>query len=160
MPTLGIYSKEGMKGVSISRIVLLLTCILAIGVLGCGDGEAERKKQALDAAQSWTENVTQPVIAEVVTLVTSGVPGASLFSDLIASQIADSLTWGYSDPVKITEGIYAVTATVSTQASLDLPLVGSKTYKAALPFDLQVDVNTGSITQWSVDLDNASVDEI
>ena len=100
------------------------------------------------------------MIAEIVTLATDRVSGASLFSDLIADQIAQSLSWDYSEPVKTTENIYEVTATVSTQVSLDLPLLGSKTYKASLPFDLQVDVSTGSVVRWSADLTGASVGEI
>ena len=143
----------------ISRIVVPLTCVLVVSILGCGDGEAERKTQALSAAKSWAENSTETVVDEVVTLVTSGVPAASLFNDIIASQIQDALSWDFSEPVKMDEGIYEVTATVSTQASSDLPLLGSKTYEAKLPFHLQVNVNTGSVTDWSVDLDNASVGE-
>ena len=143
----------------ITRIVVLLTCLLAMGILGCGDSEEERKTQALNAAESWTTESTETVISEIVTLVTSDVPGASLLSGVIAHQIAELLSWGYSEPVKTAENIYKVSATVSTQASLELPIVGSKTYEARLPFDLEVDVSAGSVTQWSADLDNASVGE-
>ena len=51
----------------ISRIVVLLTCLLALGILGCGDSEEERKTQALNVAQSWAEESTvntELVIAE------------------------------------------------------------------------------------------------
>ncbi len=142
------------------RVLVLLACFLLIGILGCGDSEAERKTQALNAAQSWTETTTAPVIAEIVTLVTSDVPGASLFSDVIASQIAELLSWDYSEPVKTTENIYEVTATVSTRVSLDLPILGSKAYEARLPIDLKVDVSSGSVTRWSADLPSAWVGEV
>ncbi len=132
---------------------------MAISILGCGDGEAERKTQALNTAQSWAEESTDTVITEIVKLVTSGVPGASLFTEVIADQIVDQLSWDFSEPVEVTESLFAVSATVSTQASLDLPIVGSKTYEAKLPFDLQVDVNTGSVAVWSVDFDNGVVGE-
>ena len=145
---------------TIRRLVVLFICFLVMGILGCGDGEAERKTQALNAAHSWTETTTETIITEIVTLVTKNVPGASLFDTVIADQIAGRLSWDYSDPVKMAENIYGVTATVSTKASLDLPLLGSKTYEAKLPFDLQVDVSTGSIVRWSPDITSASVGEI
>ena len=160
MPPPGTDCQGDEIDMTIPRILVLLTCFLMMGILGCGDGEAERKTQALNTARNWTETSTEPVIAEIVTLATDRVSGASLFSDLIADQIAQSLSWDYSEPVKTTENIYEVTATVSTQVSLDLPLLGSKTYKASLPFDLQVDVSTGSVVRWSADLTGASVGEI
>ena len=146
---------------TIPRILVLLTCFLMMmGVLGCGDSEAERKTQALNEARNWTETSTEPVIAEIVTLATDRVPGASLFSDLIADQIAQLLSWDYSEPVKTTGDIYEVIATVSTQVTLELPLLGSKTYGASLPYDLRVDVSTGSVVSWSADITGASVGEV
>ncbi len=144
----------------LSKTFALLTCLLLVSVLGCGDSEAEKEALALNSARSWTEGNTEPVIGEIVTLVTSGVPGASLLSGVIAEQIAGLLSWEYSEPVKTTDDSYRVTATVLTRASIDLPLVGSKTYEARLPFDLQVDVNTGSVTKWSPNLTSATVGEI
>ncbi len=66
----------------------------------------------MNVAQGWTETSTETVVAEIVTLATAGIPGASLFDTLIASQIADFLEWEYSDPVEVSEGIYRVTTTV------------------------------------------------
>ena len=114
----------------------------------------------MSTAQNWAEDSTDMVVAEVVTLVTSEVTGASLFSGIIASQIADLLSWEFSEPVNATEQIYEIDATVSTRISLDLPLLGTKTYEARLPIDLQVDVSTGSVAKWSADFANASVGEI
>ena len=142
------------------QILVLLTCLVLLSVSGCGDSEAERKAQALNTAQNWAENSTDTVIGEIVALVTSGIPGASLLSGIIASEIADLLSWEYSEPVKTTDAIYEVTATVSTQMSLDLPLVGSKTYEARLPIDLEIDVSDGSVTEWSADTENSSVGEV
>ena len=147
--------------VTIPRILVLLTCFLMMmGILGCGDSEAERKLQATNTARNWTETSTEPVIAEIVTLATDRVSGASLFSDLIADQIAQLLSWDLSEPVKTTDNIYEVTATVSTQVTLDLPLLGSKTYGASLPYNLRVDVSTASVVSWSADLTGASVGEV
>ena len=145
---------------TIPRILVLLTCFLMMGILGCGDSEAERKTQALNAARNWTETTTEPVIAELVEFATSNVSGAALFSDLIADQIAQLLSWDYSEPVKATGDIYEVTATVSTQVTLDLPLLGSKTYGASLPYHLRVDVSAGEVVSWSADLTGASVGEV
>ena len=146
----------------ISGTFAILCCLMLIAVLGCGDSEAEKKEQALNAARSWAEDTTENsklVIAEIVTLVTSDIPGASLFSGVIADQIAGLLSWEYSEPVNTTGDFYELTATVSTQATLDLPLIGSKTYEAKLPFDLTVDLGTGTVTDWSADFDSAKVGE-
>ena len=145
-----------------ARVLLgcLLGCLLVVGILGCGDSEAERRAQALNVAQGWTETSTETVVAEIVTLATAGIPGASLFDTLIASQIADFLEWEYSDPVEVSEGIYRVTTTVATGLSLDLPLLGTKAYEARLPFDLDVDLSTESVTRWSADFDSAWVGEV
>ena len=94
-----------------------------------------------------------------MTLVTNDVPGSSLLSGVIAEQIVGQLAWVYSDPVNTTGNIYLVSATVSTQATLELPIVGSKTYEARLPFNLEVDIDAGSVVQWSADFDRASVGE-
>ena len=144
----------------ILRATLLLTCLVVVGIWGCGDREAGRKAEALNVARNWAEANTDAAIGEVVTLVTSGVPGASLLRGAITDQISGFLSWDYSEPVKGASDIYGVTATVSTRASLDLPLLGSKTYAARLPFELQVDVGAGSVARWSADFDNAFVGEI
>ncbi len=144
----------------LSLMAVILACLLATSALSCGDSEAERESQALSAAQRWTENSTETVVSEVVSLVISGIPGASLFDTLISDQVAALLSWSFSKPANVTGSIYEVTATVSAQASLDLPLLGMKTYEAKLPFHLQVDVETSSVTSWSANLDNASVGEV
>ena len=143
----------------ISGTIALLICLLLVGVLGCGDSQEERNAQALNTARSWTEVNTEPVIGEIVTLVTTGVPGASLLSGVIANQVAGLLSWEYSEPVNTTGDFYRLTATVSTQATLELPLIGSKTYEAKLPFDLAVDLGTSTVTNWSADFESAKVGE-
>ena len=145
-----------------SRLLAIVVLFLVASIFGCGDSEEERKAQALNSARSWAEDTTENselVIAEIVTLVTSDIPGASLFSGVIADQIAGLLSWEYSEPVNTTGDFYELTATVSTQATLDLPLIGSKTYEAKLPFDLTVDLGTGTVTDWSADFESAKVGE-
>ena len=146
--------------IMISRIVILLTCLLTIGILACGESEEERKTKALNAAQTWAEGNTDTIVSEIVELVTSDVPGASLFSDVIADQIVDALSWDFPEPTVMTEDIYRVPAVVSTQISFVLPSLGRKTYQASLPFDLKIDVNASSVTEWSVDLRNADISEL
>ena len=145
-----------------SRIAVILACVVAIALMGsgCGDSEADRKVQALNAARAWTATEPEEIIAPIVDLVTSGIPGASLFSGLIAEQVADQLAWRYSDPVKTSDQIYTVVATASAQATVDIPLVGEKSYGASLPFNLQVDIGIGMVTQWSPDLGGGAVGEM
>ena len=142
-----------------SLMVALVACLLVTSALSCGDSEAERERNALDVAQTWTEDSTETVVSEVVSLVISGIPGSSLFDTFISNQVADLLSWSFTKPANTTGSIYAVTATVSTQVSLDLPLLGMKAYEARLPFDLLVDIETSSVTSWSANLGSASVGE-
>lgn len=147
---------------NISRIAVILACSLAIALMGsgCGDSEADRKAQALTAARAWTETEPEKVITPMVSLVTSGIPGASLFSGFIADQIADWITWRYSDPLKAGDDIYTVVATASAEATIDLPLAGEKTYGVSLPFNLEVDISAGTVTQWSPDPLRGSIGEV
>ncbi len=147
---------------TISRIAVILVCLLVIALMGsgCGDSEADRKAQALTAARAWTATEPEKVITPMVSLVTSAIPGSSLFSGVIAEQITDQLTWDFSDPSKVSDNMYTVVATASAQATLDIPLVGKKTYGASLPFNLQVDIGTGTVAQWSPNLAEGSIGEI
>lgn len=146
----------------IPRVVVALACLLTIGILGCGggDAEADAKAQALSTARTWTETEPEKLITPIVGIVTSGIPGSSLFSGLIAEQVADTLTWTLSEPVIVTGDIYKVIATASVETTLDIPLVGEKTYGVRLPFNLQVNSSTSTVTEWSPDLDSASLGEL
>ena len=137
---------------------LLLVC-LVIGLLGWGDGEAERRERALETARVWAGENTSIVVSEATELITSGVPAASLFSDIIANQIVNQLSWNFSEPENASGSAYKVRATISTRVSLTLPAVGSKTYRASLPFDLEVGTDASTVSKWSVGLDDAAVAE-
>ena len=147
----------------ISRVAIVFLCVLPLGIMGCGasgNGETERKAQVLNAARNWTEIQTETVTANIVTVVTSAVPGSPLFRGAIARQIAGRLNYAYSEPVKMSDGAYEITATVSAQATINPPLLGEKTYRASLPINLRVDLATASVISWSADFDRASVGEI
>ena len=143
-----------------TRVALLFVCLI-IGIMsvGCGDSEANRQARALEAASAWADENTDLVVGETVDLITSAVPGASLLSDLIAEQIVDQLSWEFSAPALASESVYRIRATVSVRVNLDLPVVGEKAYRASLPFDLEVDTDTGEVAKWSVGFDDVRVGE-
>ncbi len=141
-------------------LLSLFACVIGIaGIMGCGDGEADRRERAMEGARTWANENTELVIGEATELITSAVPGATLLSDLIAEQIVNQLSWEFSGVAVASESVYRVRATVSVRVNLDLPVVGEKAYGASLPFDLEVDGDTGEVTKWSVGFDDAWVGE-
>ena len=141
-----------------TRTGVLMVSIVLILALGCGGPRNEEK--ALQAAQEWTVSTTEAVVGAIVDLVIGNVPIASGFATgKIAEQVNNRINWDYSDAQQSSGSIYRVTATASTEVNLEAPLLGSKTYQAVLPFDLQVDVATVSVKDWAPVLTAASVGE-
>ena len=87
--------------------------------------QRERRRR-LNTAQRWTGTNTETIIGEVVGLMTRDVPGVSRFSTVKATQIANLLSWECSEPVKTTEGIYRVTATVFNPSIAGPAAIGFK----------------------------------
>ena len=103
---------------------------------------------------------TEAVVSAIVDLVIGEVPiASSSAADKITEQVNQRLNWDYSAAEKAAGGLYRVTATASTEVTLNAPLIGSKTYQAVLPFELQVDVETESVDGWAPVLSAASVGE-
>ena len=116
-----------------TRTGLLIASILLILSVGCGGGNRIGEK----ASQEWTASTTEAVVSAIVDLVIGNGPiAASLASDVITKQVNDHLTWDYSAAEKSAGGLYRVTATGTAEVTFEVPLVGSKTYQAVLPFDL------------------------
>ena len=114
----------------------------------------------MQVAQAWTASTTKAVVSAIVDLVIGNVPIAPGFaSNKITEQVNKRLAWDYSDPQESSGNIYRVTATASTEVSIEVPLLGSKTYQAVLPFDLQVDVEAESVKDWAPVLSAATVGE-
>ena len=138
---------------------LLVASITLLLLVGCGGG-ANNEEKTLLVAQAWTASTTEAVVSAIVDLVIGNVPVAPGFaSDKITEQVNKRLAWDYSDPQESSGNIYRVTATASTEVSIEVPLLGSKTYQAVLPFDLQVDVEAESVKDWAPVLSAATVGE-
>ncbi len=144
---------------AVTRTGLLSAGITLIMLAGCGGG-ANNEEKSLQVAQAWTASSTEAVVSAIVDLVIGNVPVASGFaSDKIIEQVNKRLAWEYSDPHESPGNIYRVTATASTEVSIEAPFLGSKTYQAVLPFDLQVDIEAESFMDWAPVLSAATVGE-
>ena len=141
-------------------ISVCLVFLMSVLVAACGGGSDSDKDKALEAARGWVDSSVDAIADEIVELMIGEVPVVgSLASNVVAGQIHDQMTWSYSEPLNESGKIYLVTATVSVEPKVDLPLLGSKTYEVKLPFDLRIDVGSGEVTRWSPDLTEASVNE-
>ena len=138
---------------------LFLALLIVVALAGCGGGESNEGK-ALRIAQEWAASRPEPVVGAVVDLFLGNVPIVSgLARNKITDQVNKQLTWEYSEPQRVSGNIYQVTATVSTEAKFEVPIFGSRAYQASLPFNLQVDLESGTVKEWAPVLSAASVGE-
>ena len=138
---------------------LFLALLIAVVLPGCGGGESNEDK-ALRIAQEWAASRPEPVVGAVVDLFIGDIPMVSgLARNKISEQVNKQLTWEYSEPKKSLGKIYQVTATVSTEAKFEVPILGPRAYQAEMPLNLQVDVETATVKEWTPVLSAASVGE-
>ena len=96
----------------------------------------------------------------MVEFVVGEQPAAAMVRNVVAGEIHDQLDWTYSEPDRLSDGVYGITATAKSSVALDsLPLVGSISFEAMLPIDLEINVDDESVTKWTPVLSEASVRE-
>ena len=114
-----------------------------------------------NVAADWVQEKQETLVDLIATLALSVVPGGFLFSGSLAKRIKERLTWGYSDCEGIGSNVYRVTAMASTEVSLKVGILGgAKRYRATVPFDLEVDLDTGKVIKWAARPSEASVTEV
>ena len=144
-----------MFGIKVSLAALAIVAVMAAA---CG-GDSE-SDVATKAAKDWVNGNIDAAADEIVKLVIGEVPLVSqIASDVLAGQIRRNMNWTYSTPRQRMEGRYDVTATATVELTLSLPVVGSKTYTASLPFDLDVDTTDAKVASWLPNLPSGTVRE-
>ena len=143
----------------IARFLLLSLIVVAVALSAACEQRSieEEKAEALEIAQQWVADNIQVGADSLVQLVVGEAPGAGAVSNILEDEINQRLDWTYSEPNCQFEDACEVTATVSAEGTFDLPLVGSRSFSASLPFDLRVVVDRGEVTKWTPQAARATV---
>ncbi len=101
------------------------------------------------------------VADELIEFAVGEVPAVSrLAGDVLEEQIRKSATWNFQTPQPGFGHRYGVTATVSVQLTIDLPLLDEKAYLVSLPVRLDVDTVDKAILDWSPNILGATIEEV
>ncbi len=101
------------------------------------------------------------VADELIDLAIGEVPVVSqLAGDVLEEQIRKSVTWTFETPRPGFGHRYDVTAIVSVQLNIDLPLLDEKAYSVSLPVRLDVDTVDKAILDWSPHILGATIEEV
>ena len=138
----------------------MIVGLVVVGMLACSSEDPEvAKGKALSVAHQWVEDSTELVAGAMVEFVVGEQPAAAVVRNVVAEKIHDQLDWTYSEADRLSDGVYGVTATAKSSVALSIPLVGSISFEATLPIDLEINVDDESVTKWTPVLRDASVRE-
>ena len=116
---------------------------------------------AEEAAREWASTSMGKVADELLEFAIGEVPAVSrLAGDVLEEQIRKSATWTFQTPQPGFGHRYDVTATVSVQLTIDLPLLDEKAYLVSLPVRLDVDTVDKAILDWSPNILGATIEEV
>jgi len=142
------------------NIALLLMAMALAGLwAGCGGGES-KEDIATEVAREWVNASIGLVSQATVELIVGEKPALTqLAGGVIADQIRQNLSWTYSAPKEESEDRYSITATAVADFKIDIPLLGEREYSVSAPFNLEVDTGSRAVSEWSLDLLSARVEE-
>jgi len=145
-----------------TKIIVLLLMAMALAGLwaGCGGGES-KEDIATEVAREWVDTSIGLVSEATLELIVGEKPALTqLAGGFIADQVRQNLSWTYSAPKKASEDRYSVTATGVADFKIDiLPFLGEKAYSVSAPFNLDIDTGARTVSDWSLDLLSARVEE-
>ena len=121
----------------------------------CGD---DPEQVALDVAKEWSANALDSVAEEIGDAVTSDIPVLSgLAGGFVRSQLAQGISWSFSNPAQSGDARYTVRATATATLAVSIPILGGQVYEVQAPFDLDVDTDAKTVVRWTIDLTSCSV---
>ena len=139
-------------------VLFLLLTTVSWTIVGCGGGD-DGKAVAAEVASAWVDSSIDQVSGAVTELVISEEPAlASLAAGALSGLIREGLSWTYSEPVRLRENRYQVTATAVADVTIKIPLLDDRRYVATVPFNLEVDTDTKAVASWLPDLVSATVE--
>ncbi len=112
-------------------------------------------------ARLWVDDNKDLIIAELLGVFAVEVPLADQLEDaVLRGKATENLDLVFDVPSRIGEGFYRLPVKAETDLEFDLPLVGTRAYAVALPFNVDVDIESRAVTDWSFDASSATVEEI
>ncbi len=88
------------------------------------------------------------------------MPVAGQLADtVLRAQVDENLDLVFAIPSRVSEGVYRLPVTAETEFELELPLAGKRTYEVFLPFNVDVDIRTREVADWSFDASSATVEQ-
>ncbi len=153
-------AKVDGKYFTLARVaaLLLLLTTFAWTIAACGTGEDE-EAVAIEVATNWVDSNISELSEAVADLVLDEEPAlASLAAGGLAGLIRENVSWTYSEPVRLRESRYRVTATAVADATIKIPLLDDRRYVATVPFNLEVDTDARDVVSWLPDLGSVSVE--
>ena len=145
-------------------ILFLVPLALMAACEGGSGGPAPTHTEAEiaeEAAREWASTSIGKVTDDLIDFAIGEVPIVSrLAGDVLEEQIRTSATWTFATPQPGFGHRYDVTATVSVQLTIDLPLLDEKAYLVSLPVRLDVDTVDKAILDWSPHILGATIEEL
>ena len=150
-----------MTYIMMRTITLSLVAAICIGLMAAGcSGGPSPESIATTVAQTWvSDSIDQASDAIANVIVDERPEVARLASTVIASQIRDNLSWTYEAPIMVRDPLYTVRVVAKADINVDAPIIGSFAYDVSVPFDLAIDTNDQSVTNWFIDLTSAKVEK-
>ena len=112
-------------------------------------------------ARLWVDDNKDLIITELLGVFTVEVPLAGQLSDtVLRGKATENLDIVFAVPSRIGEGLYRLPVKAETDLEFDLPLVGTRAYTVALPFNVDIDIESRAVADWSFDISSATVEEI
>ena len=136
-----------------SRIIipLILLAVIITSVIGCGEDPVV---VAQEVARDWTNTSVSEISEDIGAFSTGNIP---LLKDVAASivegAIRDDLTWSYGKPQRLSDDIYLVVATASSD--FDIFLIGS--YTVSMDYRLEIDTKYKKVLDAPFDIDSFSI---
>lgn len=116
--------------------LMILVPLLLISVVGGCTPEQDTKIETREIAKQWVRERTETIATQIAESVIGKSPVLqSIAASRIKDLIKDKMGWDFSDPQKIGDDKYSVTA--KAQTDFEVPLLGA--YGVAVNFDLEID---------------------
>ena len=163
-------SLRAMRHFRFAALPLLLA--LAMAAAGCG---IDKETAAVEVAEQWTEvNINDvsevlvnlvmeaPVVADTFDKMPSLVAdrASDMLADAFSQRVQEYLVVNYTSSTRVADDIYRVAGTAELSVQVDLPVVGTRSFAASLPFTLDVNLAERTADLWTPLFELANVWEI
>ena len=128
--------------------------VFVLALPGCAG--ADKETEAVEVAEQWVDEGIDDVSDVLVDLVRESPVVAvtfdkipSLLADALSEQVKKQLVIHYTSSTRVSEDIYRVTGKAEVHIEVDLPIVGTRNFGAALPFTLDVNLAERTADLWT-----------